>query len=430
MTDDRSLARTLERAARSWIEVGPTAAPPHVVDEALALIDHTPQERDWFPWRLPHMTSSARVAALVAIGALILAGAFALLGPGSSGLTPPSPAPSAHSSAAVAPSPPSATVTPPANGLSQTFTSEVYGYSVGFPAGWQAYTAERLWVAGDTNLWNSGYNDALSDLAGKRFSGASQRLATGQTPESWLAAHASGADVASWPTILIDGRKGYVSADALRAFGGTMARGARFIDAVVVVGDRAYNFNMDGKVDRATFDAFLATIKLDPTSPGLLPALDATFVSPWYGYRIPIASTWTTKAATAHWHGVDNSAPAIDLITITGSDTIVQVASQALAKGTSFDEWLVQFHQFTLANVPAGCDGGDPATWPQLRIGHQLGRLQINCNFAEAVVEVAGRVYVFDWANTTFDASQHLGQTSWKKLLESVTFEPTKAVDR
>ena len=36
MTDDRSL----ERAARSWIEAGPTRAPDRVVEAALHLIDN------------------------------------------------------------------------------------------------------------------------------------------------------------------------------------------------------------------------------------------------------------------------------------------------------------------------------------------------------------------------------------------------------
>jgi hypothetical protein len=72
MTDDRSL----ERAARSWIEVGPTRAPDHAVDAALARIPTTPQERDWFPWRLPQMLTPARVAVAAVIGVLVIGGAL------------------------------------------------------------------------------------------------------------------------------------------------------------------------------------------------------------------------------------------------------------------------------------------------------------------------------------------------------------------
>jgi hypothetical protein len=95
MIDDRAL----ERAARSFIEVGPTAAPPHVVEDALVLIERLPQDRDWFPWRFPKMTLPARVAAVVVVGALLIASALALTGVGRPGLGP-SPQPSMASSAA------------------------------------------------------------------------------------------------------------------------------------------------------------------------------------------------------------------------------------------------------------------------------------------------------------------------------------------
>ena len=67
MTDDRSL----ERAARSWLEAGPTQAPDRAVEAALVRIETTPQERDLrIPWRLPKMTTPARVAAAAVIGVL------------------------------------------------------------------------------------------------------------------------------------------------------------------------------------------------------------------------------------------------------------------------------------------------------------------------------------------------------------------------
>ena len=72
MTDDRSL----ERAARSFIEAGPTQAPDRAVEAALLRIETTPQERDLrIPWRFPSMTIPARVAAVAILGALLLGGA-------------------------------------------------------------------------------------------------------------------------------------------------------------------------------------------------------------------------------------------------------------------------------------------------------------------------------------------------------------------
>ena len=77
MTDDRSL----ERAARSWLENGPTEAPDRAVEAALLRIQTTPQERDLrIPWRFPKMTTPARVATAAVIGVLVVGGALFILG--------------------------------------------------------------------------------------------------------------------------------------------------------------------------------------------------------------------------------------------------------------------------------------------------------------------------------------------------------------
>jgi hypothetical protein len=76
MTDDRSL----ERAARSWIEVGPTQAPPRAVEAALLRIETTPQERVLrVPWRFSTMSMPARVAVAAVLGVLLVGGAFYLV---------------------------------------------------------------------------------------------------------------------------------------------------------------------------------------------------------------------------------------------------------------------------------------------------------------------------------------------------------------
>jgi TolB protein len=103
MTDDRSL----ERAARSWLEVGPTQAPPGVVEAALLRIETTSQERDLrIPWRLPKMFTPARAAAAAVVGVLLLGAAFFTLGrpnqtnvgvPGPSSSASPGPTTSAPS---------------------------------------------------------------------------------------------------------------------------------------------------------------------------------------------------------------------------------------------------------------------------------------------------------------------------------------------
>lgn len=150
MTDDRSI----ERAARSWLEVGPTRAPERAVEAALVQIETTTQERDWHvPWRLPKMTTPLRVASAAVIGVFVVGGALYALAPASSGpgAPPPtaSPTPSASSSASASPSTaPSASAMFPSwytdggNGAgiltagSQATRSFLPGFTFTVPGGW------------------------------------------------------------------------------------------------------------------------------------------------------------------------------------------------------------------------------------------------------------------------------------------------------
>ena len=107
MTDDRSIDRALERAARSWIEEGPTRAPDRPVEAALSLIQTTNQERDLrIPWRLPRMNLFARLAAVAAVVILATGVAVLTIRPGGNvGAPVPSPSPNASLSPSPNPSP-------------------------------------------------------------------------------------------------------------------------------------------------------------------------------------------------------------------------------------------------------------------------------------------------------------------------------------
>jgi hypothetical protein len=107
MTDER----TLERAARSFIEPGPTRAPEEVLERTLLLIQTTSQERGLrIPWRFKPMTTQARLAATAVICVIAIGGAAVLLRPSGStaGVAPPPQAsivagPSASSSSTAPP---------------------------------------------------------------------------------------------------------------------------------------------------------------------------------------------------------------------------------------------------------------------------------------------------------------------------------------
>jgi hypothetical protein len=167
MNDDR----TLERAARSWLEAGPTEAPDHAVEAALLRIQTTHQERDVrVPWRARSMfgiSSRFLVAAAVAI-AVFVGGALLLRPGGNSSVGGPSPVPSASHTTSAASSP---TVRPsqrsaPVGALSQTHASDLYRYAIQFPADWQlkAGTADGVpdTVPSDLSL---GRDDMYSDTA-------------------------------------------------------------------------------------------------------------------------------------------------------------------------------------------------------------------------------------------------------------------------
>lgn len=104
MTDDRSI----ERAARSWLEDGPTLAPDHAVEAALTRIQSTNQERDWLPWRTRRMTQTLRLVAGAAAIAVVVAGGVIMLRPSTGsgvGVQPSAPIATPSTSPSPGPSP-------------------------------------------------------------------------------------------------------------------------------------------------------------------------------------------------------------------------------------------------------------------------------------------------------------------------------------
>lgn len=94
MTDDRSL----ERAARSWLEDGPTQAPDRAIERALHQVEMTSQERGpWIPRRVTSMFQRmqftvAAIAAVVVMGVGIAAFLGMMNTPSLGSLASPAPA--------------------------------------------------------------------------------------------------------------------------------------------------------------------------------------------------------------------------------------------------------------------------------------------------------------------------------------------------
>lgn len=213
---------------------------------------------------LPTSFLAAMLAVAVGLGGLAILGRYA--GTGAGETSPP------FSPSAVGPPGSGLLAVPP---LTETFISARHGFSVGYPAGWTVRAATTGWPP---DIFLPTGNPAWDDLqrAGEaRLEVASQRLATGQTEADWLAAEAPlypGAQpcqtrAADSLRITIGGQSGYLTAAACpepadRTFSSPDVR----YSAIVFAGGRIYQIELDGRVDRAYFQAIVDTIRLDPAS--------------------------------------------------------------------------------------------------------------------------------------------------------------------
>jgi hypothetical protein len=172
MTDDRSL----DRAARRFIEVGSTVAPERAVEAALLQIETIPQERDLrIPWRTRPMLSRAAIA--VAAVVAVLGGSLVIrqLGP----IATPTHTPSstvAPSPTASTPPSPSPTVPP----LTEALVSDARPVTIHYPAGWVATPSSTSYptideAEGDLQAYDRVEGD------GSRFIVTSAPLASGQS---------------------------------------------------------------------------------------------------------------------------------------------------------------------------------------------------------------------------------------------------------
>ena len=338
---------------------------------------------------------------------LLVGGVLLIARPGANGVggSPPSAAPS---------SPLASPAGSADTALTATFTSTRYGFSVRHPSAWAETPAIQSWPAGQKNNWGSGFNDEISGTTA-RFSGAGQVLAQGQTADEWLAAYgaafgSSGAP-ATWPTVMIDGVEGRIDFDGVSAGAGSITAGGVAFDAVVVSGPYAFNFNMDGNVDRATFEAILATVTL-PSAP----ALDATLTSTMNGFSVRYARAWTTTPATKVWPVDDynNYDPALS--DVFGNDKRFMGGSTLMAPGETFEHWFAQYDAFRVATNCSNPSLEEPVTVDGLP-----GLLDRHCPTAylEVVVAKGNRVYVF----TTWQPDSLL----FSSMLDTVKLTPSTA---
>jgi hypothetical protein len=142
--------------------------------------------------------------------------------------------------------------------LDTDFASSIAGYSVRHPSAWIAMPASKAWTSG-----YDASDPAISDVFGNRlFLGTSTKIPAGTTFDQWYAGYAA---------VRASGTCGSSAVEETVNVDGTSARldlhcPTFYLEVVVPKGGRAYVFTLYSPVSRPIFEAFLATIRLTPTS--------------------------------------------------------------------------------------------------------------------------------------------------------------------
>jgi len=244
-----------DRAARAWLDDGPTRMSDRAVLSALEVIHTTRQRRPLWPaWRARPVSIFTRMASAAAL--VVAAGFLAVIvvtrphGP-AAGATP-SPASS---------SPAGALQTP----LTSTFVSPTYGYTFKYGDRGGLTPAKGPWDP-VTQPRHGNTDDAYDrfDMVETGFAavylGASTVIPDGVSIDAWVDQYVSPLGCWAHPRsqqaeITIDGQPGRIFDSCINE-----------IDATVVAGGRLYLFILahDRPDARAVFDAWVATIDLRP----------------------------------------------------------------------------------------------------------------------------------------------------------------------
>ena len=268
-----------DRAVRDWLEDGSDRTPPTAIDAVLLAVKTTTQERDLrIPRRFTLMPTYMRLAAGIAIVALLGAGAYALLGRGPNVGPPgstasPTPVPT---QTAVATSTP--TLDPTDTSAWTTFESDRYGFTIKHPDDWTEDRSDHDWTfENDLEAWTSTgpdsfFNQGARQDMGVRVSVWSVQVAPGTTAVSWLQTWCdatSPTGCAGLPAVVVSAETGDGHAGVLSQFGDTMAA---FVDGTTVYVVALWRSENDPSVlpyggARRLIEAYISTLILPAASP-------------------------------------------------------------------------------------------------------------------------------------------------------------------
>lgn len=190
-----------------WLEGDPDLAPAQVMEIVGAALPSVAQRRrSLIPWQISPWMRLGLVAAVMVVGVVVAANLVAPFRPGIGGEPTPTPSPG-----------PTAQPQVPTAGL-ETFTSGLYGYSIGYPSEWRVKAATRPLEPTEPPWAGSApvdYFEQQRDLYGSPAGGplgsliaASVDIGPEGTLEDWTAstAIATCGEPSSRETIVVDGQ--------------------------------------------------------------------------------------------------------------------------------------------------------------------------------------------------------------------------------
>lgn len=262
-----------DQAVRDWLEDGSDRTPPAAMDAVLLAVKTTPQERDLrIPRRFNLMPTYMRLAAGLAIVAVLGVAALTLVKPTPGPGTSPSPtatlSPTASAGAVADTDPPPAAASTNLDTTTWTaFTSTRYGYSAAYPRGWFVSVATQDWGFETREaFWSSAGEGADRFVSGGTVfhMTAFASTMTAQGAEgAWITAYeGSGPECplpGDLPVIEIDGHQGWISTNCAMAKADPQP--SPVVEAFVAVGQTMFVFSIDD-YDDALLRTFLTTVKL------------------------------------------------------------------------------------------------------------------------------------------------------------------------
>jgi hypothetical protein len=429
-----------EHAVHDWLDDGSDRTPATAIEAVLLAVKTTPQERVLrIPRRFIPMTTSLRLAALIAIVAIAGVGAVILTTGRSS--TPPTPSESPIVSAAPSPT----------TGAGRTddwiaYTSERYGFDIKRHPEFVETPATTYWDIADADVFpapgtedfyfaNAGAGDGL----GVRVSAWSWAVEPGTSLDTFIEAYCTESGGSTCATILDTAQP----ATTLDGDEGVSIAGFNLDSQVfVLVDDRVYivtawRTDNDPSVvpfggGRQLVEDFASTMTLRPAGPAPdvpAPALPGSFTSERYGYSIDFPEDfWTATGAAELWAPGTEQDLWSDTFLPPSTNNGFRAASAVIPTGVIVDDWIAE----NVTGVPG--DGGEcapvRATLGDIVIYGQTGKVRMSCEEIEATLVLDDRLYLFTLfldVGAPYDIAG--SRALFEAMMATVTLTPETAVE-